>query len=565
MSFCINCGTQLADGSKFCINCGAQQPEAQAAPVVEPAPAPVFDPFAAAPQVAPVAEPTPVVEPAPAPVFDPFAAAPQVAPVAEPTPVVEPAPAPAPVFDPFAAAPQVAPAVEPAAQAPVQPAAPVVDPATGQPVPPKKKKNLGLILGASIGGAVALLTIAIIVVVLIVTRKTEVDLSKYITVQVEGYDESGRIVSYDIDKAKMLKDIMKDKGVKNVDKLKRSDIPDEVYNTVNSIYISAVDLSGSGTFKNGDTIEFDIYYPKYDLDDAKLKFKNESFEYTIKGLEPLKEYDIFAGVEVTFEGMDGDAYFRYKVVSEDDIYDNVYFDYTYSSDLSNGDKVTLSVYPYSGDQNGSYYGYKFTSVSKEYTVEGLSKYVTSIDDLSSDNIKDLTDIAKELIVEEYEDDDDVALSKISYIGSYFAVDDYDYNCFMYAIFTATISSNEDEFEPQTIYLPVQLKYLVLDGDGDMVTDNVNAYMKGSFYVADTWNYVRGYDDPYEMYEDLIDDYSYSYEFEESEGLPDFSERPEVEEPSTDDEADDTTGDDTTDEEDDSDGSLGMGGDEEDAA
>ena len=37
MAFCMNCGTQLPDGSRFCGNCGAQQGAAPAAPVQQPA------------------------------------------------------------------------------------------------------------------------------------------------------------------------------------------------------------------------------------------------------------------------------------------------------------------------------------------------------------------------------------------------------------------------------------------------------------------------------------------------------------------------------------------------
>ena len=37
MAFCMNCGTQLPDGSRFCGNCGAQQGAATAAPMQQPA------------------------------------------------------------------------------------------------------------------------------------------------------------------------------------------------------------------------------------------------------------------------------------------------------------------------------------------------------------------------------------------------------------------------------------------------------------------------------------------------------------------------------------------------
>ena len=141
------------------------------------------------------------------------------------------------------------------------------------------------------------------------------------------------------------------------------------------------------------------------------------------------------------------------------------------------------------------------------------------------------------IQDEYSSEYDGSLSNIKYIGSYFAKNDYDYNCYMYAIYTATLTSSDGDFEPTTVYLPVQLKYLIIDGNGDLILDNIYAYMKGSFNIDGTWNYFDGYDDPYEMYEDLVESYENDYDFESSSELPDFSERPVVNEPVEDDTTD----------------------------
>lgn len=74
MSFCPQCGHNLADGVKFCPSCGTPAPQ----PVVAPAPQPVVaapapQPVVAAPAPQPVVAPAPqpVAAPAPQPVADP--------------------------------------------------------------------------------------------------------------------------------------------------------------------------------------------------------------------------------------------------------------------------------------------------------------------------------------------------------------------------------------------------------------------------------------------------------------------------------------------------------------
>ena len=581
MSFCINCGTQLADGSKFCINCGAQQPETAQpvaaapvveapvvaapvveAPVVEPAPAPVYE--------APVVEPAPafdpfaqqpVVEQAPAPAFDPFAQQPVAeAPVAEPAPAfdpfaqqpvvaapaTEPAVAPAPAFDPFAQ--------QPAGQAP-QPAAPKAE-------KPKKKKNLGLILGLSIGGGVALITIVAIIIALILTRKTVVDLSKYVEINVTGYDGAGYLeYDYSIDKAQMLKDIMKDKGVKNVDKLKKSDVPDEIYNIVDSMYIDLGDTSKSGKYKNGDTIDVEIIYSDWKIDEAKLKFKNESFSYEVKDLKPLQEYDVFENLEIKFYGTSGSGYLDINEPS-DEIYGEIYFESDKSYDLRNGDIINVTVYTYSGDQTGTQYGYKFTTVTKEYIVSGLEKYPANLSEILSEGLKDLKTAAEAEIESEYRSLYGAQMSNLKYVGMYFAKDDdSEYNNYVITVYTATITSDDNDFEPFTVYLPVQQKYIKYGADGKLITDNISSYLKGSFYIDGTWTIIDGYADPYEMYDDMVESNETYYDFEATDSMPDYSEKPQTQVPET----SDTPEEDNDDSDGEGEGGLGQGGDEEDAA
>ena len=120
----------LLEGKKTPANGGEKVEEKVAAPVVEPAPAPVV--AEPAPVVAPVVEPAPApvaAEPAPvaAPVAEPVPAAAEPAPVV--APVVEPAPAPVAAEPAPVAAPVAEPAPAPVVAEPAPVVAPVAEPA----------------------------------------------------------------------------------------------------------------------------------------------------------------------------------------------------------------------------------------------------------------------------------------------------------------------------------------------------------------------------------------------------------------------------------------------------
>ena len=131
--FCVNCGKELADGTRFCIHCGAPQNQAPAAPQNQ-APA--------------------VPRPDPAPVY-PEEEKTVYAPPAAEVPVQEPA-YEAPVYAPVYQEPQNVPPVY------QQPEIPTYSDAPMNPVPKKKKKTgliiaLVIVLLLAIGGGVGFL------------------------------------------------------------------------------------------------------------------------------------------------------------------------------------------------------------------------------------------------------------------------------------------------------------------------------------------------------------------------------------------------------------------------
>lgn len=145
------------------------------------------------------------------------------------------------------------------------------------------------------------------------------------------------------------------------------------------------DLSKEKDLKNGDKIKVEVDYDEDELKDNNIKLKNTEFEVEVKGLLEAEALDVFDGIKVTFEGTSGSGEADYNTSEANEfVRDNFsfYLDSVYG--LSNGDKITLEVeyhgyMSYDEDNKGvmtsdgeHFYTFEKDS-TKEFTVEGLKE------------------------------------------------------------------------------------------------------------------------------------------------------------------------------------------------
>lgn len=137
--------------------------------------------------------------------------------------------------------------------------------------------------------------------------------------------------------------------------------------------------------KNGDKVKITVDYDEDDLKDYDIKLTKESFEVEVKGLMKGEEVDIYEGVEVSFEGIDGNGDAEISTENcSDFIKDNFGFYISSNSyNLSNGEEVTVVGY-YNGDEydyekmgfvdeeNNVCYLFE-SNQEKNYTVAGLTE------------------------------------------------------------------------------------------------------------------------------------------------------------------------------------------------
>ena len=530
MAFCMKCGAQMTDSDKFCMQCGSprtEQPVVEV-PVTEPVvEAPVMEPVVEAPVIEPVEEAsvaessivdTPVVESAEeAPTTEP-----EVEEMVQPEPQVMEIPSAEeniqPVFQTETPAQPVFQAeipAQPVFQGEV-PAQPVFSAIPQEP----KKKSKGPIIAIISAAVVALIGIIVAIVLLLMPSVEELDLSKYITVEYDGYDSTGTADVY-LDKTKLLIGILDAQGedTKSVSSSKLSLSLNALINSI-EIEVSSVDNS-LDSLSNGDKIIVTVKYDELLMEENDLEFTNAKKEYTVKGLVELEEIDPFEDVTVEFSGTSPNGYANYSRGSDIDCVRWATMEFDNNSDLRNGDVVTLSIDPASVD-NAVKEGYKFAVTSKEYTVEGLDYYYESLDQISDEHMAEFKEKADKEIEDEISWLYNMAMTDIQNIGTYFAkAEDYPSNSYIIFVYTATLTSEDGKFPTSQIYIPVKVSGMLVE-DGEL--DYISAFSEGYMSIEGSYTSVRGYVSGDVMYTEsimnLIDD---DYEITASDDMPEFKE------------------------------------------
>ena len=106
--------------------------------------------------------------------------------------------------------------------------------------------------------------------------------------------------------------------------------------------------------------------------------------------------DPFTSVNVKFSGMSGEGRAEVQVSDRNAEYaDEAKFEVTPDTGLSNGDAVTVKAQ--------APLGWRFDPSEKQFTVEGLTAWVTSTEQLSGDNLKKIHANTERLIREDWEE------------------------------------------------------------------------------------------------------------------------------------------------------------------
>ena len=190
-------------------------------------------------------------------------------------------------------------------------------------------------------------------------------------VRCEGLNTQGTF-RYDFDRQGLMKALM--------DGRFQTDEEATQYLSLYMAYEEAWDYSITKTYdlSNGDVVT--ITFTVEDL--LKDRLQSGSKQYTVSGLTEPKRIDAFENIELAVDGVSGEAQANIKILFEKEdslgLYD---FKIEPSSNLSTGDKVTVTILPQVLSKLAEVKGIIPIETSKEFVVEELTAYVSSVDQL----------------------------------------------------------------------------------------------------------------------------------------------------------------------------------------
>ncbi len=347
----------------------------------------------------------------------------------------------------------------------------------------------------------------------------KVNLNNYLDITYSGYDTVG-VASYTFDMEKCIKENPKAFGVKG----EASD------NDIMKIALdldNAVDgkLDKSTELSNGDTINYiwNVNLTESLKEKYPVEFVYEDVSVDISTLDKAEAFDPFANLKITYGGIAPNG--TLNISGKVDGMSDLYFSADKTSNLKNGDMVTVTVDAYSGNviDYCAKYGKIPSSVEKEYTVEGLSSYVAAIEEIPDDILEKMKNQALDVIKADAAGwSKDNSLDKAECIGYYFLSPkegfSTSYNNIIYAVYKVTANitgtkenSDQEETVKETYYTCYTYSNIMVLDDGTCSVDTSKGKMTsntckseygstGFWWSAYTYH---GYNDLDSMFNDCV--------------------------------------------------------------
>ena len=385
-----------------------------------------------------------------------------------------------------------------------------------------KKIPRNLLMAVCAGSVVLIVSLC----VLLGTGKS-IDMNKYVTTEVSGYDGYGTArVAIDWDAVEE----------KYGNKLSFTGEAGKAFGGLVNLMSPMdalqdcvrIDVENNSGLSNGDTVS---YTWKINEDIAKMlkckiKCKDDSFK--VSDLEKAETFDAFNELEVKFTGIapEGKVQFNYtgsELRSSD-------FHCDKSQELSNGDIITISL----NDSQVSFWAEQLgkvpESLKKQYTVEGLSSYVTKSSEIDEASLAEMQKQASDKYISRTASwGESETLESLSYLGNYLLTAKNGEGNYLYLVYKAEIrnyyaDSRQTYDQVNELYWYARFEDLLVNEDGTVEVDLLDCVTPIKSVMFDTsggqgawskrWSYY-GYDSLDALYAAVVTSNLDSYNYEDN--------------------------------------------------
>lgn len=170
-----------------------------------------------------------------------------------------------------------------------------------------------------------------------------------------------------------------------------------------------------------------------------------------------------------------------------------------------------------------------SEVGDGFEKNNTDGYLTGLADINSTYHDELAAEAK-LIIENYVStyDESTVVENLKPVGEYLLLaktqsSNYTKNNKYIVVYSADLSSTENNFAPATVYYPVQYEGIIKMPDNSYIYMGCNGIQGSYSYFPDSWYYTNGYLDGATMFQKLVTANRNDYTYEMTEELKQFGE------------------------------------------
>lgn len=383
-----------------------------------------------------------------------------------------------------------------------------------------------------VGIAVVVAAVFIIILCVSINSGKTINLNKYLTIEMDGYDGYGTVkasVDWDSIEAKYGKKVSYTKMARKEKVQLWYDGPVDML----SDYVS-VKVEKSSGLSNGDEVAYTWY-----IDDELSEYINCKIKYTdgtikVSELTEIGKFDAFDGFSIEYSGIApyGTAHVNYT----GQIMNAYEFSLSQYDGLSNGDIITVTINDSVVDSYVKDIGKAPAECEKKFTVEGLEKYLTQTSEINDDGLATMKQQAEDVynarVAKNWGDDE--SLESFTYLGTYLLTrknnDSWYSNNILYLVYKAQVRDqyvNGDKSFDKTsdIYWYIRFDNVKVAADGSLIVDLANgntpsdsvtieSNISNSWWGTKSW-YYYGYGTLDNLYKSAVTSFIDSYNHQDN--------------------------------------------------